>query len=98
MIRRKRIKRAQFRDAKFFVEADETTGGRRVVTHEFPFSETFRTADFGRKPKQWNLLGFLFGPMYKEDRRKLEKVFDEQGPGDLEHPYIGGKKSVHCLS
>ncbi|CAM6053541.1 unnamed protein product [Sphagnum tenellum] len=69
----------------------------RIVTHEFPYAEFPATEDLGKKTKVWNILGFLFGPLYKDDKAALEEALDSDGVGTLDHPYLGVKKQVRCL-
>ncbi len=96
MIRKKRLKRAKYNGAYFYLLSNETGGGRRIVTHEFPYAESPATEDLGKKQKQWDILGFISGALYQQDAQKLQDALDRDGVGILDHPYLGRGKRVRC--
>ena len=51
-----RLRAASFRGVPFGVTADESEGGRRTVTHEFPQRETPYVEDLGGAPRRARLL------------------------------------------
>lgn len=72
------------------MESSERTGGRRTVTHEFPFSDETFTEDLGRAKRTFHIEGYVLGDDYLEQKNKLLAAFeDEEGPGELVHPYYG---------
>ena len=96
--RKRRIKKAKYNGVSFYIEDDETSGGRRIVTHEFPYSEIPATEDLGKKAKQWQIQGFVGGALYKQEAEKLQDALEQAGVGTLDHPYIGKNKKVRCTS
>ena len=96
--RKRRIKKAKYNGVSFYIEDDETCGGRRIVTHEFPFSETSATEDLGKRAKQWQIQGFVGGALYKQEAEKLQDALEQPCVGVLDHPYIGKNKKVRCPS
>jgi prophage DNA circulation protein len=98
VIRKKRIKKASYNGVAFFLQANETVGGRRIVVHEFPYSNIPATEDLGLKPKQWAIEGFIFGALYKEQSQALQDALEKDGVGALNHPYLGKNLKVRCLN
>lgn len=81
---------ASFRGVPFFVDASERNGGRRTVTHEFPLSDETFTEDLGRSARTFHIEGYVLGDDYLSQRDKLIAALeDEEGPGELVHPYHG---------
>ena len=96
ILRKKRIKKARYNGAEFYLETNETQGGKRIATHEFPYQDTPATEDLGKKPRQWIIQGFLFGALYKEKTKALQDALEQSGVGRLDHPYLGRNLKVRC--
>lgn len=92
---RDELRQASFRGVEFKVEAHDTTGGRRVVKHEFPLRDVPFVEDMGRKGKEFTVDAYLVGENYTQARDQLIRACDEEGPGELVHPYLGTLK-VAC--
>lgn len=80
---------ASFRGIKFFINRSNSTGGRKLVKHEFPEKDDTYNEDLGRKNKEFNLSAYLIGDEYYNKRNDLEDALDKKGPGVLIHPYRG---------
>ena len=80
---------ASFRGISFFVEQTSLQGGRSVVNHEFPERDEPFSEDTGRKQKVYPITGHVLGDDLKDQRERLERAFDQKGPGQLVHPYYG---------
>lgn len=93
-----RLKKAKYNEASFYIDSDETTGGRRIVIHEFPYADTHATEDLGKKATQWSITGLIVGAQYRHEAEELVKALEKKGIGKLNHPYIGMNKQVRCLS
>lgn len=90
---RKRGKTATFRGVPFLVDTQDQTGGRAVVVHDYPFSESAPfTEDLGKKGKAFNVTGFVLGADYISEGRRLRVALDEAGPGELVHPVLGTRR------
>lgn len=89
------LRPATFRGVPFKVEAHDTTGGRRVVTHEFPLRDKPFTEDMGRKAKELTIDAYVVGDDYMQARDALMRACDEAGSAELVHPYLGTLK-VAC--
>lgn len=80
---------ASFRGVPFYVETAERSGGRRGVTHEYPFRDEPFREDLGRQAQGFALEGYVIGNEYLEARDTLLAALQEYGPGQLVHPYYG---------
>lgn len=92
---RDRLRPASFGGAPFFVEVGSQSGGRRIVSHEYPKAETPFAEDMGRKGKGWQVTAYLIGSDYLDARDELLAVCDSEGPFTLVHPTFGDFQ-VHC--
>jgi prophage DNA circulation protein len=86
---RDRLGAASFRGVPFFVDASERSGGRRGVTHEYPFRDTSFHEDLGRAARGFTVEGYVLGEDYQTARDALLEALETAGPGQLQHPYYG---------
>ena len=86
---------ASFRGAVFHVPDDSAKLGRRLVGHVYPGLDLPYTEDMGRKPRGFSLTAFVLGENYKQARDALIAACEEEGPGELVHPWLG-KHTVTC--
>lgn len=91
---RTRLKPASFRGVPFHVEQDETEGGRRAATHEFPGRDTPYTEDLGRKASTVTVEGYVIGADYMAARDALMTACNAEGPGALITPWMPERKMV----
>lgn len=90
----RRLIGASFRGVAFFVEGDRRTGGRRLVTHEFPLREDPYIEDLGRRARTFAVEGYLVGPDYLVHRDALLAALEDvSGPGKLVHPFHGVRRA-----
>jgi prophage DNA circulation protein len=80
---------ASFREARFYVDTAERSGGRRGVTHEYPFRDQPHREDTGGMPRTFNVEGHVIGENYFAARDALIAELEKPGPGELVHPYYG---------
>lgn len=86
---------ATFRGVAFFVDAANRSGGRRTVKHEFPFQDDPFYEDLGRKARDFHIEGYVLGDDYLTQRDALMSALeDEEGPGELVHPYDGVRSAI----
>lgn len=86
---------ASFRGVPFFVSTSERSGGRRVVTHEFPLRAKPFVEDLDARAKKFRVDGFVIGDDYLVQRDALLTVLeDTAGPGQLVHPYYGTLSAI----
>ena len=78
-----------FRGAGFRTEYQERTGGRRVVSHEFPGRDDPVTEDLGRSQRSFSIDCWVAGHDYRADRDALIDALEAFGPGLLVHPFYG---------
>jgi prophage DNA circulation protein len=86
---RDQYRQATFRGVAFFVEASDTGHGRRLVVHEYPYRDLPYVEDLGRKARSFSVEGYLVGSDYHVQRDLLITALEQQGPGELVHPYRG---------
>lgn len=63
----------------FGVTADESEGGRRTVTHEFPQREAPYVEDLGGAPRRFTVQAFVLGSDYMSRRDALEAALQQPG-------------------
>jgi prophage DNA circulation protein len=80
---------ASFRGVQFYVDTSELSGGRRGVTHEYPFRDRPFREDLGQAARTFGVEGYILGENYFAQRDALVSAFQELGPGELVHPYHG---------
>lgn len=86
---RDQIQQGSFRGAPFRTEGSERTGGRRVVSHEFPGRDTPVTEDLGARAKTFSIDCHVVGADYLQKRNALLDALEAAGPGLLVHPQYG---------
>jgi prophage DNA circulation protein len=84
-----RLPRASFRDFEFPTDSHDSKGGRRLVVHEYPGSDTPTVEDFGEKSWDWSLSAYFIGPDYDLSRNEFLALLAEPGPEWLIHPWLG---------
>lgn len=81
---------ASFRGVPFQVDTSERSGGRRGVTHEYPFRDEPFREDLGRQVRTFTVEGHVIGPEYLAAKERLIGALESpSGPGELVHPYYG---------
>lgn len=80
---------ATFRGVPFWVEAHESSHGRRTVLHEYPLRDKPYAEDMGRKARQFSVEALVLGTDYATVRNRLLDALEQPGPGKLVHPYLG---------
>jgi len=89
---RDRMAPASFRGVPFHVDESEFGGGRRSVRHEFPLRDVALVEDMGRKARGFDVEGHVVGDDYMQQRDALIGALEQQGPGELVHPYYGVRR------
>jgi prophage DNA circulation protein len=85
---------ASFNGVQFHVPVDMKAGGRRLVVHEFPKSDTPYTEDMGRRARHFTVHAYVIqcafnGFDYEPNRDALIAQLEAEGPGILVHPTMG---------
>lgn len=88
---------ASWRGIEFRCGAAGQEGGRRLALHEYPARDLPFAEDTGRRARRFQLDGWIVGPEYNAQRDRLLEACEEQGPGELVHPYRGTLR-VSCES
>ena len=83
---------ASFRGVPFFVDVAHREGGRKLVTHEYPYRDVAFSEDLGRRPRVHKIDGYVLGLEYMAARDRLLEALEAEGPGELVHPYHGRLK------
>jgi len=66
-----------------------TTGGRKLIKHEYPNSKRRYIEDLGKKQRDFTIVGLITGPNYLAKKRKLINALESEGAGILVHPFWG---------
>lgn len=86
---------ASFRGVSFFVDESSRSGGRRIVTHEFPMRDDPAIEDLGRAARAFPMEAYLVGDEYHVQLRALLSALEDvSGPGELVHPYHGVRRAI----
>jgi prophage DNA circulation protein len=86
---RDQYQQGSFRGAAFRTEADDRSGGRRVVSHEFPGRDDPVTEDLGARAKTFSIECHVIGADFLAQRDALLNALEAAGPGLLVHPQYG---------
>lgn len=78
-----------WRGVTFFVDAAQSTVGRRTKVFKFPGRAAPFVEDQGLETREFRLTCYVVGPDYDAQRDKLREEFEAEGPGELVHPYWG---------
>jgi prophage DNA circulation protein len=80
---------ASFRGAGFEVLSSALTAGRRLARHEYPQRDVPFMEDMGRRAREYKVEGYIIGPDYMAGRDQLLAAIEQEGSGQLVHPYHG---------
>lgn len=81
-----------FRGVEFKTKSHKFDSGRHDVEHEFPSKEDGNSEDLGKRLPKFNLELYVLGDDYFDQRDKLMAALDQEGDGELIHPYLGKKQ------
>lgn len=92
----KTLRQASFRGVPFAVIAEETSHGRRVAVHEYPYRDTAWIEDMGRGVRKITLRCFIVqdsqiynGGSVIQQRQALIDACEQKNAGTLIHPTLG---------
>lgn len=80
---------ASYNGAPFFVRRARDHFGRRVTVHKYPFRDTSWPEDLGRRPREFEIEGFLVGDDVINQAAFMRTVCEITGTGVLIHPILG---------
>jgi len=90
------LRQASFRGVSFAVLAGETSHGRRVAVHEYPYRDTAWIEDMGRGVRKITIRGFIIqdsvvygGGDVIQQRLALIAACETKDAGTLIHPTLG---------
>jgi prophage DNA circulation protein len=99
------LKTAQFGTVKFLYEDVSTAAGRRTTIHTYPYRDEVWVEDLGKKPRQFEIRGFLVendlitgSAGVAAERDRLLALCESSSPQTLIHPTLGAQKNLVCLS
>lgn len=85
-----------FRGAAFYCDSHSLDGGRRIEVHEYPARDEPFAEDLGRAARRLSISAYVVGRNYLSERDDLIAALEsDEGPGILEHPYLGSRQ-VAC--
>lgn len=80
---------ASFKSVAFEIDDVDSEHGRRGAEGEFPFGESTRWLDLGRRIRRFHLRGRISTNDHIERADELIAACESPGPGDLSHPTRG---------
>lgn len=83
------LRPASFRGVEFHVVDSTLSAGRRVARHEFPQRDIPYMEDMGRRAREFKVEALIIGADYMSARDRLIEAIEEEGAGQLVHPYHG---------
>lgn len=90
---KEKFQQATFRGVPFLWRSVETSGGRKIVVHEYPNRNDRFVEDLGQFPRVFSVSGLITqgkgGENYFRDRDNLIAALEQEGPGELTHPTFG---------
>ncbi|MBB3256859.1 prophage DNA circulation protein [Paraburkholderia bannensis] len=100
----KRLDKASYGNLQFGVESIRTAAGRKTSIHTYPFRDDVWVEDLGKRPRQFEVLGFLVegdlitgGGDVISQRKALLSICETAGGQTLVHPTLGTVQNVCCL-
>ena len=91
------LNNASFKGFPFEVLSDRVTGGRRIVTHEYPGRESWDNEDLGRAKQLIEVNAYVHGDDADVLANQLLKLCHSKGEGSLVLPSRGAVQA-RCLS
>lgn len=91
-------KQASFRGIEFHYESGSVQGGRRGVTHQYPFREDHYDQDLGKVAPTFSVSGYVLGPNVRDKLRDLERAFNSPGHGIYYDAWANREHLVRCDS
>ncbi len=89
------LRPASFRGVPFAVfDNADRSGGRAIVTHEFPLRDQPCNEDLGEATHTYQVEAVVVGDDVIDQAIALEVALDAPGPGTLVHPYYGTLQAV----
>lgn len=79
----------------YYEDAPKNNAGRQIISKAIPFSDDHINEDTGLSVPEYPISFYLVGLDCDSQRVDLEKVFCEEGAGELIHPYYG-KFQARC--
>lgn len=86
---RDELRPGSFRGIPFAMTELSQTGGKRLVVDEYPEQDEHTVDELGRKPRRFRMRGLIVGDAYLDVRDRLRAALEEEGPGQLLHPWRG---------
>lgn len=87
----RKLNKASFRGAEFYVVSTSTEGGRKTVSHEYPNTDRRFVEDLGKMQRVFTVDGYISGKdsQYFQRRNALLSALEQPGTGVLIHPFYG---------
>ncbi|MCA8038040.1 DNA circularization N-terminal domain-containing protein [Burkholderia arboris] len=86
---RDKLRPASFRGVPFQVFDDKTPVGRRVVVHDYPRRDSSYPEDNGKQTREYRMTAFVIGRDCFDQRDRLLDALEQDGAGELIHPWLG---------
>lgn len=91
------LNQASFKGFAFEVARDSVTGGRRIVTHEYPGRDFWDNEDLGRSKQIIDVNGYIVGDDADSLANEFLRLCNSRGAGSLVLPTRGAVQA-RCIS
>ena len=98
-----KTRQASWNGLPFALLSQQTSAGRKIALHEYPFRDESWAEDLGQKSRRFQVLGFLIensvvygGGSVTSQNSNMLKQLEVAGPGTFVHPLLGSLQ-VTCL-
>ncbi|WP_133434509.1 DNA circularization protein [Achromobacter xylosoxidans] len=89
--------KASFRGVPFLVDSERSKRGRRTVLHEYPKRDVPMIEDMGLATQTFSFSAWVAGADCFGQRDALLKALEEEGAGELVHPWYGRQMVVATM-
>lgn len=95
---RTRLVEAAWRGVRFEIKEWSLPIGRRAFVHEYPQRNTPFVEDSGIVTRTHKITAYILGDDYDLRRNALILALEEEGDGELDHPYLGKRtcRAMEC--
>lgn len=80
------FRNASFAGIEFEILGSDHNGGRRVITHEYPFQDDHYNEDLGDNPMRWSVKGLFVGEGWRDRFTEAKARWGREGAADFFEP------------
>ena len=77
---------ASFAGIEFEIRSVDHSGGRRILTHTYPFADDHYNEDLGDNPLKWSVTGIFVGEDWRDRLTEAKQIWRRGGAGEYFDP------------